>query len=487
MERTFDNVKITSSFEVPETRNNLVSGETIGKHFGNIAKNIEVLGEHIGNQTIHAKVWKGTQEEYNAIESKEDDTIYIIKDSDNTLADKLIDDSSTTATDKTWSVKKINESIPTSLPANGGNADTLGDIPASELNRLRHTVIGGADGNNTQWTGIDATKGDTTIRMQVDADYDKIFLFKSTDGQETWTEIELNADTIGGKHADEIANNSNLLINPDFRINQRGQNEYSSGYTVDGWYIEGTKCSVRPSVDGILITSAIKPDSNTHAFWQKFENPFAPGNYTLSLNVLEVSGNWSARVRTVDSSGVYKNSYYTEVLQAGINKVSVNLPKDEYISHVSIGILVGTEVADTLKVEWIKLETGETATVFMPPNPATELLKCQRYFTIYKHQNATSSTDKCTIGVGYALTSSIIYAVLPIAAMRSGVAATVSYSGLSLINGTDTVVDFSSATALEQTDSTMQVAFTVSGQTPGAVYRLRLMNSDAYLAVSKEL
>ena len=71
--------------------------------------------------------------------------------------------------------------------------------------------------------------------------------------------------------------------------------------------------------------------------------------------------------------------------------------------------------------------------------------------------------------------------------MRSGVAATVSYSGLSLINGTDTVVDFSSATALEQTDSTVQVAFTVSGQTPGTVYRLRLMNSDAYLVVSKEL
>lgn len=194
-----------------------------------------------------------------------------------------------------------------------------------------------------------------------------------------------NADihvTAAQKSAWDALSNPNLLINPDFAINQRGQNEYSSGYTVDGWYIEGTKCSVRPSVDGILITSAIDPDSNTHAFWQKFENPFAPGNYTISLNVLEVSGNWSVRVRTVDSSGVYKNSYYTEVLQAGINKVSVNLPKDEYISHVSIGILVGTEVADTLKVEWIKLETGETATVFMPPDPVLELLKSQRYYQI---------------------------------------------------------------------------------------------------------
>ena len=281
--------------------------------------------------------------------------------------------------------------------------------------------------------------------------------------------------------------NPYLLINPDFLVNQRGQNEYSSGYTVDGWYIEGNKCSVRPNADGILITSAINPDSNTHAFWQKIENPLAPGKYTLSLNVLEVSGVWSSRIRTVNAAGDYVDSYYTPRLQAGINSVTVDLSDSEYISAVSIGFNKGTEAGNSLKLAWVKLELGSAATPFVPPDPATELLKCQRYFTIYKHQNATSNTDKCSIGVGYALTGSIVYAVLPIAAMRSGVAATVSYSGLSLINGTDTVVDFSSATALEQTDSTVQVAFTVSGQTPGTVYRLRLMNSDAYLVVSKEL
>lgn len=45
-EKTFDNVKITSSFDVPETGGNLVSGETIGKHFGKISK-------HIGDTDIH--------------------------------------------------------------------------------------------------------------------------------------------------------------------------------------------------------------------------------------------------------------------------------------------------------------------------------------------------------------------------------------------------------------------------------------------------
>ncbi|MFR8774720.1 MAG: hypothetical protein ACLVFU_02465 [Eggerthellaceae bacterium] len=281
--------------------------------------------------------------------------------------------------------------------------------------------------------------------------------------------------------------NPNLLINPDFLVNQRGQNEYSSGYTVDGWYIEGNKCSVRPSVDGILITSAINVDSNSHAFWQKIENPLAPGKYTLSLNVLEVSGVWSARIRTVNASGDYVDSYYTSALHEGVNKVSVDLSEGEYISAVSVGINKGTEAGNSLKLAWVKLEVGDGATPFVPPDPATELAKCQRYFTIYKHQNVTSSTDKCTIGVGYALTSSIIYALLPIAAMRSGVTATISHSGVSLISGVDTVVDYTSVTAWEQTDSTVQFVFAVSGQTPGTVYRLRLMNSSAYLAVSKEL
>lgn len=87
--------------------------------------------------------------------------------------------------------------------SDGGNAAQLGSIPASELDRVRCAVVGGTKAG-VQWTGIDSTKGDTTIRAQVDADYDKIFLFKSTDGQETWTEIELNADTVDGKHANSF-------------------------------------------------------------------------------------------------------------------------------------------------------------------------------------------------------------------------------------------------------------------------------------------
>ena len=174
----------------------------------------------------------------------------------------------------------------------------------------------------------------------------------------------------------------NELDNPDFRVNQRGQNEYSTGYTVDRWYISTDKCKAAPESDGIRLTATAALTSNTHAFWQNIEFPLAPGKYTLSLNVSEVSGVWSARIRTVNASGDYVDSYYTSALHEGVNKVSVDLPEGEYISAVSIGFNKGIEAGNSLKLAWVKLEGGSLATPFVPPDYAAELAKCQRYYQV---------------------------------------------------------------------------------------------------------
>ena len=174
----------------------------------------------------------------------------------------------------------------------------------------------------------------------------------------------------------------NDLDNPDFRVNQRGLSEYSTGYTVDRWYISTDKCKAAPESDGIRLTATAALTSNTHAFWQNIEFPLAPGKYTLSLNVLEVSGVWSARIRTVNASGDYVDSYYTSSLHAGLNKVTVDLSKNEYISAVSIGFHKGTEAGNSLKLAWVKLESGSLATPFVPPDYAAELAKCQRYYQV---------------------------------------------------------------------------------------------------------
>ena len=195
------------------------------------------------------------------------------------------------------------------------------------------------------------------------------------------TDIHVTADekaywnTLSGK---------NNLDNPDFRVNQRGLSEYSTGYTVDRWYISTDKCKAAPESDGIRLTATAALTSNTHAFWQNIEFPLAPGKYTLSLNVPEVSGVWSARIRTVNASGDYVDSYYTSALREGVNKVSVDLPDGEYISAVSIGFNKGTEAGNSLKLAWAKLENGSLATPFVPPDYAAELAKCQRYLYVLR-------------------------------------------------------------------------------------------------------
>lgn len=200
------------------------------------------------------------------------------------------------------------------------------------------------------------------------------------------------------------AGSSGLLINPDFRINQRGQAKYTSGYSVDRWYSTG-KCSVAPISSGVKLTSTVAASSTTHVFWQNFEFPFPPGKYTLSLKAADVTGVWAARIRTVTAAGDYVDSYYTPRLQAGINSVTVDLPDSEYISAISVSLTKGTQIGDSLTIEWIKLENG-SATLFVHPDPATELEKCQRFYQVRSSGDISAADLRpCMRGVPASVTA----------------------------------------------------------------------------------
>ena len=264
------------------------------------------------------------------------------------------------------------------VPGVAAGADGVVSIPAGQAVRIdgacRTVYLLGA--GPVQLVGSDYTAcpfktsarggsgADSVARAAIEAHAGNADIHVTADEKAYW-------NTLSGK---------NELDNPDFRVNQRGQNEYSTGYTVDRWYISTDKCKAAPESDGIRLTATATLTSNTHVFWQNNEFPLAPGKYTLSLNVLEVSGVWAARIRTVTAAGDYVDSYYTPRLQAGINSVTVDLSDSEYISAVSIGFNKGTEAGNSLKLAWAKLEGGSLATPFVPPDPATELAKCQRYY-----------------------------------------------------------------------------------------------------------
>ena len=81
--------------------------------------------------------------------------------------------------------------------------------------------------------------------------------------------------------------NPNLLINPDFKINQRGATSYEQqGYSVDRWKIWNV--TVTPNANGGITVKNDKY-SDTGTFVQILENA-TEGDSTLSCYVTSVSG-----------------------------------------------------------------------------------------------------------------------------------------------------------------------------------------------------
>lgn len=152
--------------------------------------------------------------------------------------------------------------------------------------------------------------------------------------------------------------NPNLLINPDFEINQRGATSYEKqGYSVDRWKIWNV--TVTPNSNGSIT---IKNDkyTDTGTFIQILENA-TEGDSTLSCYVTSVTG--TVTMFADDNTQV--------VLKQGLNVVHTS----NSTKNFSIFLNTGTSIT----IKWAKLEQGKVATSFIAPNPAEELEKCLRF------------------------------------------------------------------------------------------------------------
>lgn len=134
--------------------------------------------------------------------------------------------------------------------------------------------------------------------------------------------------------------NENLLINPDFKINQRGSIDFrvdyhaespisqSQKYTVDRWRIMEGRANI----------------SN--------------GKFVLTGTIIQVLEN-----------SIGSDFTATVSVESGTATASYNDSTKTF-----------TIVGNSAVLKWAKLEHGSIATPFFPPDPTTELLKCKRYF-----------------------------------------------------------------------------------------------------------
>lgn len=220
--------------------------------------------------------------------------------------------------------------------------------------------------------------------------------------------------------------NPNLLINPDFKINQRdgkislqGVNVYSDEACANliapqiepvmpvtkisnGNYIfinaDGANCYVKASdvVDGYCENGKYTVDR-----WVPLSSP--SGYIKVINDGVQICGSMDFTQRpeygtikfgeTYTVSASINSVVYSWTFIATENQIDKKLADYDdggYLlfkfignwgNHNFISILQynsDSTIAHT--VNWMKLEKGSVATPFIPPDPASELLKCQRYY-----------------------------------------------------------------------------------------------------------
>lgn len=166
--------------------------------------------------------------------------------------------------------------------------------------------------------------------------------------------------------------NPNLLINPDFEINQRGLNSYTSdGYTVDRWRVASA-----------TLNATTKTLSSSHreggTLLQYLEDSNA-GTFTVTLNAISVTG--TVYFSWKDGTTYRRGATITK----GINTYTFSASS---LTCVGIEVVTGASI----QLSYMKLEQGAVATPFVAPNPAEEMMKCQRYL-IY--------APSCMVGFRY--------------------------------------------------------------------------------------
>ena len=164
--------------------------------------------------------------------------------------------------------------------------------------------------------------------------------------------------------------NPNLLMNPDFKINQRGQDVYSGTmHTADCWRCITSTGQVTVGSGGITVTDTAGGECKINNY---VEGDLTGKTITLSAcidgTICKVSGLATADMTTWDKQlKVYFDGGYLLFGCYNVHKFF---------------IMFASAAEKSFSCQWVKLELGSIATPFCPPDPATELAKCQRYYQI---------------------------------------------------------------------------------------------------------
>lgn len=233
---------------------------------------------------------------------------------------------------------------------------------------------------------------------------------------------ELNEWTWEG-HAK--SSNPNLLDNPWFTVNQRGQSTYSGAvYGVDRWQSFEANNVQTVNSDGVLVTKQIAQIIDAELVSKILDR-----NVTISMlynngKILKATG----KIHSDASSTVDIGAQETGVVNIIIYDYVFGDNQHSYSFQINV---LGN---DAVQVKAVKLELGEVSTLASDtvPNYATELLKCQRYYI-------TSGTAG-TSAYGFTASTTKGYIYIPTAVKMRATPTAESLSGHIYFNGDDLTI-----------------------------------------------
>lgn len=372
------------------------------------------------------------------------------------------------------STKKLQSTInssTTDLVAFGDNAFNSTPIPTSYVSSVNGST--GAITNIATLSDI-PTVNDATLTIQ-------------QNGVQVQT---FSANQSSNATANIVTCNPNLLINPDFAINQRGiyTVNTTNKYGFDRWkYWNGGSAGnvvMETQTSGTYIgTTKITPANAFNGICQFIEDFTQLKGKTVTLSC----------EGTFPSSGVrfairYDTSSSTDVFLEGMevnntkNKWSISFTIPDNIAYTKMAYCIySVSSSSTFYIKYAKMEVGNIATEFSPPVKADELLKCQRYFLIYRGYMEYS--NYWGLGVAYWSTTRVFVPLIFRVQMR--VTPTFKYGGnWRLVNTNVSKTDISLSTdQMNGNGCCISATSTSGGLTSGSVVMLTANNdTSAYMS-----
>lgn len=188
--------------------------------------------------------------------------------------------------------------------------------------------------------------------------------------------------------------NPNLLDNPNFAVNQRGNTSVPgspAAYIVDRWKTYGYSSATVSVLENRHLSMNGGNAPAGSSLRQIFEKTLPAGTYTLSVKV--------AACENPDSGGNYGILYARKGTTSVGSAVYIKGPgitsKTFTVADGEVdGISIGCVNTSTIEFECAKLELGSQQTLAHQdangnwvlneiPNYGEQLLRCQRYFQLY--------------------------------------------------------------------------------------------------------